>query len=134
MADYSNFLRGPGDAGGPFGSQDLPAGVCAAIADGGLAREVPERAARVRHPSSRVFGEVGQAHEAAIRKLAAENAVPVIRFARGDNREEIARPLPGGYRCVWQGQGRPGRRRAGLRGNRREFTHRSSAQEEGAVN
>jgi len=39
-----------------------------------------------------VFGEVGQAHEAAIRKLAAENAVPVIRFARGDNREEIARP------------------------------------------
>src|SRR5258708_34322412 len=44
------------------------------------------------YPSSKAFGEVGKAYETAIRKFAADNAIPVIRFAKGDNREEIARP------------------------------------------
>ncbi len=44
------------------------------------------------YPSSKAFGEVGKAYETAIRKFAAANCIPVIRFARGDNREEIARP------------------------------------------
>ena len=44
------------------------------------------------YPSSRAFGEVGKAYEKAIRNFAEENAIPVIRFAKGDNREEIARP------------------------------------------
>jgi hypothetical protein len=44
------------------------------------------------YPSSAAFGEAGKAYEAAIRKFAAANAIPVIRFARGDNREEVARP------------------------------------------
>ena len=44
------------------------------------------------YPSWRAFGEVGKAYETAIRNFAKENAVPVIRFAKGDNREEIARP------------------------------------------
>ncbi len=44
------------------------------------------------YPSSRAFGEVGKAYETAIRNFAKENAIPVIRFAKGDNREEIARP------------------------------------------
>ena len=44
------------------------------------------------YPSSRAFGEVGKAYEKAIRNFAEENAIAVIRFAKGDNREEIARP------------------------------------------
>ena len=44
------------------------------------------------YPSSRAFGEVGKAYETAIRNFARKNAIPVIRFAKGDNREEIARP------------------------------------------
>lgn len=44
------------------------------------------------YPSSRAFGEVGKAYEKAIRNFARQNAIPVIRFAKGDNREEIARP------------------------------------------
>jgi hypothetical protein len=44
------------------------------------------------YPSSRAFGEVGKAYETAIRNFAAENAIPVVRFAKGDDREEIARP------------------------------------------
>ncbi len=43
------------------------------------------------YPSSRAFGEVGKAYEAAIRNFAKENVIPVIRFAKGGNREEIAR-------------------------------------------
>jgi hypothetical protein len=45
------------------------------------------------YPSSRAFGKVGKAYETAIRSFAEENAIPVIRFAKGDNREEIARPF-----------------------------------------
>jgi hypothetical protein len=45
-----------------------------------------------RYPSSKAFGEVGKAYEAAIRNFARENAIPVIRFAKGDKKEEIARP------------------------------------------
>jgi hypothetical protein len=45
-----------------------------------------------RYPSPAAFGEVGKAYEAAIRNFAKNNAVPVIRFARGDSKEEIARP------------------------------------------
>jgi hypothetical protein len=44
------------------------------------------------YPSSKAFGEVGKAYEAAIRAFAKKNAIPVIRFAKGDNKEEIARP------------------------------------------
>lgn len=44
------------------------------------------------YPSSRAFGEVGKAYEAAIRNFAKENAIPVIRLAKGGNKEEIARP------------------------------------------
>ncbi len=44
------------------------------------------------YPSSKAFGEVGKAHEAAIRNFAKQNAIPVIHFAKGENKEEIARP------------------------------------------
>ena len=54
--------------------------------------EIPARTARLRVPLLEGFGEVGKAYETAIRNFAKENAVPVIRFAKGDNREEIARP------------------------------------------
>ena len=38
------------------------------------------------YPSSKAFGEVGKAYETAIRNFARKNAIPVIRFAKGDNR------------------------------------------------
>ncbi|HLQ53168.1 MAG TPA: hypothetical protein VK162_02720 [Streptosporangiaceae bacterium] len=44
------------------------------------------------YPSSKAFGLVGKAYETAIRDFAEQNAIAVVRFAKGDNREEIARP------------------------------------------
>jgi hypothetical protein len=44
------------------------------------------------YPSSAAFGQVGKAYEAAIWKFATDNAIPVVRFARGDCKEDIARP------------------------------------------
>jgi hypothetical protein len=44
------------------------------------------------YPSSAAFGEVGKAYETAIRNFARKNDIPVIRFAKGDDREEITRP------------------------------------------
>ena len=44
-------------------------------------------------PSSAAFGKVGDAYVAEVYRWAKANAVPVRRFARGENKEEIARPL-----------------------------------------
>jgi hypothetical protein len=43
-------------------------------------------------PSSAAFGKIGEAYAAEIRRFAKEQGVPVIRFAKGDKKEEIARP------------------------------------------
>jgi hypothetical protein len=44
------------------------------------------------YPSPAAFGQVGKVYEIAIRNFARGNAIPVIGFAKGGNREEIARP------------------------------------------
>ena len=44
-------------------------------------------------PSSAAFGKIGDAYVADIHRWATANGVPVIRFAKGENKEEIARPL-----------------------------------------
>src|SRR5690349_19959478 len=44
-------------------------------------------------PSSAASGTIGDAYVADIHRWAKANGVPVIRFAKGENTEAIARPL-----------------------------------------
>src|SRR6478672_7950687 len=44
-------------------------------------------------PSSAEFGRIGDAHVAEVHRWAKNNEVPVRRFAKGENKEEIAHPL-----------------------------------------
>jgi hypothetical protein len=44
-------------------------------------------------PSSAAFGKIGDGFVAEIHQWAKANGVPVSRFAKGENKEEIARPL-----------------------------------------
>ncbi|CCK61795.1 Conserved protein of unknown function (part1) [Mycobacterium canettii CIPT 140070010] len=44
-------------------------------------------------PSSAAFGKIGDAYVAEVYRWAKKNAVPVRRFAKGENKEQIARPL-----------------------------------------
>jgi hypothetical protein len=44
-------------------------------------------------PSSAAFGKIGEAHVAEVHRWAKENEIPVSRFAKGENKEAIARPL-----------------------------------------
>lgn len=44
-------------------------------------------------PSSAAFGKIGDAFVAEIHRWAKANGVPVRRFAKGENKEAIARPL-----------------------------------------
>jgi len=43
-------------------------------------------------PSSAAFGKIGKAYVAAIHRYAKENDIPVVRFKKGQNKEEMARP------------------------------------------
>jgi hypothetical protein len=44
-------------------------------------------------PSSAAFGKIGDAYVAEVYRWAKANGVPVRRFAKGENKEQIARPL-----------------------------------------
>ena len=44
-------------------------------------------------PSSAAFGKIGDAYVAEVYRWAKKNVIPVRRFAKGENKEEIARPL-----------------------------------------
>ena len=46
-----------------------------------------------RIPSSAAFGKIGDAYVAEVHRWAKANEIPVRRFAKGENKEEIARPL-----------------------------------------
>jgi hypothetical protein len=43
-------------------------------------------------PSSAAFGKIGEAYAAEVRKFAKRNGIPVRYFAKGEKKEEIARP------------------------------------------
>ena len=47
----------------------------------------------VRVPSSAAFGNVGDGYVAEVHRWATANGISVRRFAKGENKEEIARPL-----------------------------------------
>ncbi len=55
-----------------------------------------------RIPSSAAFGKIGDAYVAEVHRWAKANGVAVRRFAKGENKEQIARPLivrlPGRHR------------------------------------
>ena len=44
-------------------------------------------------PSSAAFGKIGDGYVAEVYRWAKANAIPVRRFAKGENKEQIARPL-----------------------------------------
>src|SRR5258708_30694276 len=44
-------------------------------------------------PSSAAFGKIGDAYVAEVHRWAKKNEIPVRRFAKGENKEQIARPL-----------------------------------------
>jgi hypothetical protein len=46
-----------------------------------------------RIPSSAAFGKIGDAYVAEVHRWAKANGIPVRRFAKGENKGEIARPL-----------------------------------------
>jgi hypothetical protein len=46
-----------------------------------------------RIPSSAAFGKIGERYAAELQRWAEANDIPVIRFAKGENKEAIARPL-----------------------------------------
>ena len=43
-------------------------------------------------PSSAAFGKIGEAYVKAIHDFAEENGIPLVRFEKGENKEEKARP------------------------------------------
>lgn len=43
-------------------------------------------------PSSPTFGRIGKAYEKAIREFAKRQGIPVVRFAKGEDKEAVARP------------------------------------------
>ncbi len=44
-------------------------------------------------PSSAAFGKIGDAYVAEVHRFAAAHGIPVLHFAKGENKEQIARPL-----------------------------------------
>src|SRR6478752_5458614 len=44
-------------------------------------------------PSSAAFGKIGDAYVAEVHRWAKANGVKVVHFARGENKEQVARPL-----------------------------------------
>jgi hypothetical protein len=44
-------------------------------------------------PSSAAFGKIGEAFVKAIHKFAEDNNIPVVKFEKGQDKEEVARPL-----------------------------------------
>ncbi len=46
-----------------------------------------------RIPSSAAFGQIGERYSAELQRWAETNSIPVVRFAKGQTKEAIARPL-----------------------------------------
>src|ERR671915_955549 len=44
-------------------------------------------------PSSAAFGKIGDSYVREVHRFAAANQIPVVYFAKGENKEERARPL-----------------------------------------
>lgn len=60
-------------------------------------------------PSPALLGKIGSGYQAAIERFAVGNAIPIVRFQRGESKEEVARPYleaakrEGRFGCVMVG-------------------------------
>jgi hypothetical protein len=64
-------------------------------------------------PSSAAFGKIGDVYVAEVHRFAAAHGIPVLHFAKGENKEQIARPLIEGSRGGRPGAGGADRDRPG---------------------
>jgi hypothetical protein len=77
------------------------------MSDGMLVRFLLDRGAMI--PSPALLGKIGSRYQAAIERFAARNGVPIVRFRRGESKEEVARPYleaaarEGRFGCVMIG-------------------------------
>jgi hypothetical protein len=46
-----------------------------------------------RIPSSAAFGQIGEQYAKAVERFAKQHGIPVVHFEKGQNKEEVARPL-----------------------------------------
>ena len=60
------------------------------MCEGLLVRFLLDRGATI--PSPALLGQIGSRYVAAIERFADRNAIPIVRFRRGESKEEIARP------------------------------------------
>lgn len=60
------------------------------MSEGLLVRFLLDRGATI--PSPALLGRIGSGYVAAIERFAERNAIPIVRFRRGESKEEIARP------------------------------------------
>jgi hypothetical protein len=59
------------------------------LSEGLLVRFMLDRGAII--PSPVLLGQIGSGSVAAIERFAGRNAIPIVRFRRGESREEVAR-------------------------------------------
>ena len=77
------------------------------MSEGMLIRFLLDRGAVI--PSPALLGQIGSRYQAAIERFAERNAIPVVRFRRGESKEEVARPYleaaarEGRFGCVMIG-------------------------------
>jgi hypothetical protein len=60
------------------------------MSDGLLVRFLLDRGAVIASPA--LLGQIGRRYVEAIERFAGANAIPIVRFRRGESKEEIARP------------------------------------------
>ena len=60
------------------------------MSEGLLVRFLLDRGATI--PSPALLGQIGRGYSAAIERFAERNGVPIVRFRRGESKEELARP------------------------------------------
>ncbi|MDP8928331.1 MAG: hypothetical protein M3O70_07075 [Actinomycetota bacterium] len=77
----------------PVDRPDLSAGVCAKLQAVGRWCTFLRWQRAFKIPSSAAFGRIGEGYVRSVRRFAKGNGIPVVHFAKGDNKEQIARPL-----------------------------------------
>lgn len=63
------------------------------MSEGLLVRFLLDRGATI--PSPALLGQIGRRYQAAIERFAVRNEIPIVRFRRGESKEEVARPYFG---------------------------------------
>jgi hypothetical protein len=113
MADYSNFTAGSCDAHVSVDRIVLQ-GYVPKLQSVGVVCQFLHWQKGFGIPSSAAFGKIGDAYVAVVYRWVKVNGIPVRRFGKGENKEEIARPLiEAAEREGWRRAGGVDRHRAG---------------------